>query len=112
MWAHFDVIVMIESFRFTPKIPKVHYVDERGIVQEPYGSAEDMLKKKGFVIKVEKLFKWKNLPVAKAFFCDCQQFADLIRKNQGNTQLLAEYCNRIFLHKVNRLVAGQEVRGN
>ena len=71
-----------------------------------------MLKKKGFVIKVEKLFKWKNLPLAKVFFCDCQRFADLIRKNPGNTQLLAEYCNRIFLHKVNRLVAGQEVRGN
>ncbi|RMX52214.1 hypothetical protein pdam_00019209 [Pocillopora damicornis] len=89
-------------------IAKVHYVDERGIIEEPYDSAEDMLKKKGFVIKVEKLFKWKNLPLAKVFFCDCQRFADLIRKNPGNTQLLAEYFNRIFLHKVNRLVAGQE----
>ena len=112
MWAHFDIIVMIESFRFTSKIPKVHYVDERGIIEEPYDSAEDMLKKKGFVIKVEKLFKWKNLPVAKVFFCNCQRFADLIRRNPGNTQLLAEYCNRISLHKVNRLVAGQEVRGS
>ncbi|XP_027036472.1 uncharacterized protein LOC113665018 [Pocillopora damicornis] len=91
-----------------PEIAKVHYVDERGIIEEPYDSAEDMLKKKGFVIKVEKLFKWKNLPLAKVFFCDCQRFADLIRKNPGNTQLLAEYFNRIFLHKVNRLVAGQE----
>ena len=103
---------MIESFRFTSKIPKVHYVDERGIIEEPYDSAEDMLKKKGFVVKVEKLFKWKNLPVAKVFFCNCQQFADLIRRNPGNTQLLAEYRNRISLHKVNRLVAGQEVRGS
>ena len=106
------ITVMIESFRLTSKIPKVHYVDERGIIEEPYDSAEDMLKKKGFVIKVEKLFKWKNLPLAKVFFCDCQRFADLIRKNPGNTQLLAEYFNRIFLHKVNRLVAGQEVRGS
>ena len=103
---------MIESFRLTSKIAKVHYVDERGIIEEPYDSVEDMLKKKGFVIKVEKLFKWKNLPLAKVFFCDCQRFADLIRKNPGNTQLSAEYFNRIFLHKVNRLVAGQEVRGS
>ena len=109
MWAHFDVIVMIESLRLTPKIPKVHYVDEREIVQEPYDSVEDMLKKKGFVIKVEKLFKWKNLPVAKVFFCDCQQFACLIREN---TQLFAEYCRRLFDHKVNRFSADKEVRGN
>ena len=112
MWAHFDVIVMIESFRLTPKIPKVHYVDERGIVQEPYDSKEDMLKKKGFVIKVEKLFKWKNLPVAKVFFCDCQKFARLIRKDQGNTQLLAEYYDRILRHKVNIFSADKEVRCN
>ena len=112
MWAHFDVIVMIESFRLTPKIPKVHFIDERGIVQEPYDSKEDMLKKKGFVIKVEKLFKWKNLPVAKVFFCDCQQFACLIGKNAGNTQLLAEYYYRIHGHKVNRFSADQKVRGN
>ena len=106
------ITVMIESFRLTSKIPKVHYVDERGIIEEPYDSAEDMLKKKGFVIKVEKLFKWKNLPVAKVFFCDCLQFADLIRKNPGNTQLLAEHFNPVFLHRVNRLIADQEVRSN
>ena len=102
---------MIESFRLTSKIPKVHYVDERGIIEEPCDSVKDMLKKKGFFIKVEKLFKWKNIPLAKVFFYDCQRFADLIRKNPRNTQLLTEYLDRIFLHKVNRLVAGQEVRG-
>lgn len=87
-----------------PEILGVHYVDERGIIEEPC-AAEDMVKKKGFVIKVEKMFKWKNLPVARVKFCDCQRFADLIRKNPGDTSLFTDYCNRIFLHRVNRLPA-------
>ncbi|PFX17640.1 N-lysine methyltransferase SMYD2-B [Stylophora pistillata] len=90
------------------KIPKVHYVDERGIIEEPYDSAEDMLEKKGFVIKVKEMYKWKNLPLAKVIFCDCQRFAKLIRKNPGDIRLLAEYYNRIPGHKVNRFAANQE----
>ena len=45
---------MIESFHLTSKIAKVHYADERGIIEEPYDSAEDMLKKKGFVYQSGK----------------------------------------------------------
>lgn len=71
MWVYFDIIVMIESFCLMLKIFKVYYVDEWGIIEELYDLVEDMLKKKGFVIKVKKLFKWKNLFVVKVFFCDC-----------------------------------------
>ncbi|XP_022803178.1 uncharacterized protein LOC111340580 isoform X2 [Stylophora pistillata] len=48
---------IIDKHVTEPEIPRIHYVDERGIIEEPYDSPEDMLKKKGFVIKEKVLFR-------------------------------------------------------
>ena len=88
----------------------VYIVDERGVIEEPYQTPDDMIKKKGFVIIVQKLYKWKHLPVAKVLFCDCQRFAELLRNDSaGGTQLMGVYFSQVWLHLIHRIGADQQV---
>ena len=88
----------------------VYIVDERGIIEESYQTPDDMTNKRGFVIIVQKLYKWKHLPVAKVLFCDCQRFAELLRNDPtGGTQLIPAYFNQVFLHVIHRIPADQQV---
>ncbi|XP_015757152.1 PREDICTED: uncharacterized protein LOC107336599 [Acropora digitifera] len=57
----------------------IYYIDERGVIEQPYATPDDMANKKGFVVKLQKIYKWKNLPVAKVLFFDCQQFSEKFR---------------------------------
>ena len=57
----------------------IYCIDERGVIEQPYQTPDDMANKKGFVVKVQKIYKWKNLPVAKVIFFDCQQFSEKFR---------------------------------
>ena len=89
----------------------VHCVDELGVLEEPYQTKDNMARKKGFVIKVQELYRWKNLPVAKVLFCDCQRFAEMLRNNStGGTQLMGAFYSATWLHLVKRIQADQEVR--
>ena len=72
---------------FFTKTPTLHCIDERGIVEEPYQTPDNMSRKKGFVIVVQQLYKWKYSPVAKVLFCDCQRFADMLRNKSERTQM-------------------------
>ena len=56
-------------------------------MEEPYQTPDNMSRKKGFVIVVQQLYKWKYLPVAKVLFCDCQRFADMLRNKSERTQM-------------------------
>ena len=89
--------------------PVVFCIDERGIIEEPYQTPDNMAKKKGFLIIVQKLYKWKNLPVAKVLFCDCQRFAKMLRNNTTVTQLMGAFYSTTWLHLIQRILADQQV---
>ena len=87
----------------------VHGVDELGVIEEPYQTQNDMAKKKGFVIKVQEMYKWKFLPVAKVLFCDCQWFADMLRRNPTDSRLMENFFTQTWFHLVHRILADDEV---
>ena len=97
---------------FPPTAPLVYCIDELGIIEEPYQTPDNMARKKGFVIVVQQLYKWKNLPVAKVLFCDCQRFADRLRNNLTETQmqLMRSFWSVTWFHDVDRIIADQQVR--
>ena len=84
-------------------MPKIYCVDERGIIEEPYQTPDNMSRKKGFVIKVQEMYRWKNLPVAKVLFLDCQQHAEKFRNDLPAVQTLKSYFS------VERIVADPQV---
>ena len=87
----------------------IHCVEEKGIIEEPYQTPDDIVRKKGFIILVQNVCKWKNLPVAKVLFCDCQRYAAMLRSNPTDTRLLEAYFNRTVFHWVQRILADQQV---
>lgn len=89
----------------------MYCLDERGIIEKPYQTPGNMSRKKGFVIVVQQLYKWKYLPVAKVLFCDCQHFADMLRnKSEGaQMELMRSFWSASWLHLVDRIVADQQV---
>lgn len=87
----------------------IHCVEERGIIEKPYQTRDDIIHKKGFIILVQNVYKWKNLPVAKVVFSDCQRYAAMLRNNPTDSRLLEAYFNRTFLHLVQRIPADQQV---
>ena len=88
----------------------VHCFDELGIIEGPYQTSDNMARKKGLVIKVQEMYKWKNLPVAKVLFCDCQKFADMLRNDSTDKrQLMGDFYSASFAHFVQRIVADQQV---
>ncbi len=88
----------------------VHCVDELGIIEEPYQTPDNMARKKGLVIKVQEMYRWKNLPVAKVLFCDCQRFAEMLRNNPNGTQVMGAFFSVTWHHLVERIVADEQVR--
>ena len=70
-----------------------------------------MSRKKGFVIVVQQLYKWRYLPVAKVLFCDCERFADMLRNKSEATQmeLMRSFWAATWLHLVDRIVADPQV---
>jgi len=94
---------------FPPTAPLVYCLDERGVIEEPYQTPENMSRKKGLVIVVQQLYKWRYLPVAKVLFCDCQRFAERLRNESASTQmqLMRSFWSASWLHLVDRIVADQ-----
>ena len=89
----------------------MHCIDERGIVEEPYQTPDNMSRKKGFVIVVQQLYKWKYSPVAKVLFCDCRRFADMLRNKSESTQmeLMESFWSVTWGCDVDRIFADQQV---
>ena len=89
----------------------MHFIDERGIIEEPYLAAESLTRNNGLVIVVQKLYKWKYLPVAKVLFCDCQRFADMCRNESESTQmeLMKSFWSVSWSCDVHRIFADQQV---
>jgi len=88
---------------------QVYCVDERGVIAEPYQAPDTMAKKKGFVIKVQEMYKWKNVPVVKVLFYDCQRFADKLRDDATAAQTMKSFFSVTWLNAVKRIVADQQV---
>ena len=87
----------------------VHCVDEPGIIEEPYYTSHDMARKKGFVVKVQEMYKWKNMPVAQVLFFDCQQFADMLRNDSTDKRLMGAFFSVSFCHFTYGIPADQQV---
>lgn len=89
----------------------MYCLDERGIIEEPYQTPDNMSRKKGFVIVVQQLYKWRYVPVAKVLFCDCQRFADMLRNKSEGAQmgLMRSFWSATWLHLVDRIVADRQV---
>ena len=90
-------------------MPKIYCIDELGIIEEPYQMPDNMARKKGFVIKVQEIYKWKNLPVAKVLFYDCQQHAEKFRNDLTAQQTLKSFFSVSWLNMVQRIVADPQV---
>ena len=88
---------------------KIYCIDELGVIEEHYQTPDTMAKKKGFVIKVQEMYKWKNVPVAKVLFYDCQRFADKLRDHATAAQTMKSFFSVTWFNAVQRIVADQQV---
>jgi len=102
------ISMILQNHLSDPKTPMIHCVEERGIIEEPYQTPDDIMRKKGFIILVQNVYKWKNLPVAKVVFSDCQRYAAMLRNNPTDSRLLEAYFNRTVHHLVQRIPADQQ----
>ena len=78
-------------------------------MEEPYLTPDAMAKKKGFVIKVQEMYTWKNVPVAKVLFYDCQRFADKLRDDATAAQAMKCFFSVTWLRAVQLIVANEQV---
>ena len=79
------------------------------MIEQPYQTPDDMANKKGFVVKVQKIYKWKNLPVAKVLFFDCQQFSEKFRKVLTAKKTMDAFLFVAGFSRVEKIVASEEV---
>ena len=68
-----------------------------------------MARKKGFIIKVQEMYKWKNVPILKVLFYDCQRFAYQLRSDATVARVMSSFFKVTWLHMVERIVADQQV---
>ena len=59
-------------------------------------------------MKVLGLYKWKNMPVAKVLFYDCEKYASQIL-DEKTFPLVWGLWPLTYPHKVERIVANQQV---
>ena len=91
-------------------MPKIYCIDERGVIEEPYQTPENIARKKGFVVKVQELYKWKNVPIAKVLFYDCQKFAQKFGPDTADTKTMESFFSVTWFHVVERVLADQQVK--
>ena len=84
-------------------------LDEREAVEEFGEAPGDLARKNGFLIKVQEIYKWKNVPVAKVLFHDFQRFAEKYRSGLTSEQTMASFFSVFWLDAVEGLIADQEV---
>ena len=87
----------------------IYCIDERGVIEQPYQTPDDMANKKGFVVKVQKMYKWKNLPLAKVIFFDCQQFSEKFRDVLTAEETMCAFLSEAWFSRVERIVASEQV---
>ena len=68
-----------------------------------------MAAKKGFVIKVQEIYKWKKLPVAKVLFFDCQRFAERFSNVSTAEKTMFAFLSVALFSRTDRLVSSQQV---
>ncbi|XP_068748432.1 uncharacterized protein [Montipora capricornis] len=86
----------------------IYCIDERGVIEKPYQTPDDMAAKKGFVVKVQEIYKWKKLPVAKVLFHDCQRFAERFCNVQSAEKTMIAFMSVAWFSRVERIVADQQ----
>ena len=79
------------------------------MIEQPYQTPDNMANKKGFVVKVQEIYKWKNLPVAKVLFFDCQQFSEKFRNVLTAEKAMKAFLSVAWVSRVERIVADQQV---
>ena len=87
----------------------IYCIDERGVIEQPYQTPDNMANKKGFVVKVQKIYKWKNLPVAKVLFFDCQQFSEKFRDVLTAKETMLAFLSVAWSCRAERIVASEQV---
>ena len=91
------------------KTPKIYCIEEPETIKEPYQTPDDLAKKRGFILKVLGLYKWKNIPVAKVIFYDCEKYAHQIRDERTGSRVVSSFSSVTWLNKVERILANQQV---
>ena len=91
------------------KTPKIYCIEEPETIKEPYQTPDDLAKKRGFILKVLGLYKWKNIPVAKVIFYDCEKCAHQIRDERTGSRVVSSFSSVTWLNKVERILANQQV---
>ena len=79
------------------------------MIEQPYQTPDNMANKQGFVVKVEEIYKWKNLPVAKVLFFDCQQFSEKFRNVLTAEKAMKAFLSVAWFCREERIVADQQV---
>ncbi|XP_031572249.1 uncharacterized protein LOC116306350 isoform X2 [Actinia tenebrosa] len=92
-----------------PKIPKVYALEDNPLVRAPYNTLDDIKRKKGFIIKVEKIYRWNYLPLIKIIFYDCKKYGDIMKKNPtGSEALVRSFLSTIMRASILRTWADQK----
>lgn len=91
------------------KTPKIYCIEELETIKEPYQTPADLAKKRGFILKVLGLYKWKNVPVAKVIFYDCEKYAHQIHDEGTGSRVMSSFWSVTWLNKVERIFANQQV---
>ena len=68
-----------------------------------------MANKKGFVVKVQEIYNWKNLPVAKVLFFDCEQSSDKFRNVLTAEKAMKAFLSVAWFCRLEKIVADQQV---
>ena len=79
------------------------------MIEQPYQTPGDMANKKGFVVKVQEIYKWRNLPVAKVLFFDCQQFSEKFHNVVTAEKTMNAFLSVARFSRDERIVADQQV---
>ena len=93
-------------FLYTQQLPIIHCVEEREVVLSPYQTPQDISQKKGLVIKVHELYKWKHLPFAKVLFYDCERFGNSLLGHPNapeSVRIASTFFSVALFHGVHRI---------
>lgn len=68
--------------------------------------------KEGFIIRVEKVYLWKNLPIAKILFYDCKYYGDIIKNvaSPEASRMITSFFQVSFACQPHRILADQKVK--
>ncbi|XP_068748435.1 uncharacterized protein [Montipora capricornis] len=103
-----QAIMLLGHMKESKPEHNIYCIDELGVIEKPYDTPVDMAAKRGFVIKVQEIYKWKKLPVAKVLFFDCQRFAERFSNVSTAEKTMFAFLSVALFSRKDRLVSSQQ----